>query len=266
VRPVRAAIGMRPTRAGPGASGGRSSAARLGRVLRHRRGRARAPKVAAHTPPRGAGLSRALASLASARQGARQSSSAPLVTALDRRCCSPPTPPGRVRPQPTGRTCPAAPGRHRHRPLGRRPCSAACAASAHLGNAAPTAAACSSNTVVQTPSRAITTANAACTILRDAIRQKPRNDLGIGRAAQRLPRTHEQGMGVAMEPACDRRRRLGPWQSRPEILPHAHRQLSEEDLPAVALRRGTTPRPPAESSVLAQARPLSSRHLGLPVQ
>jgi Phage integrase family len=46
------------------------------------------------------------------------------------------------------------------------------------GNAAPTTAACSSNTVAQTPSRAITTANATCTILREAIRQTPRRTSG----------------------------------------------------------------------------------------
>ena len=62
---------------------------------------------------------------------------------------------------------------------GRRPCSAARrAASAHWGNAAPTAAACSSNTVAHTPSRAITTANATCTIFFEAIRQTPRMTLG----------------------------------------------------------------------------------------
>jgi hypothetical protein len=44
--------------------------------------------------------------------------------------------------------------------------------------AAPTTAACSSNTVAQAPSRAITTANATCTILREAIRQARRTTSG----------------------------------------------------------------------------------------
>jgi hypothetical protein len=72
---------------------------------------------------------------------------------------------------------------------GRRLCSAARrAASAHWGNAAPTAVACSSNTVAQTPSRAITTASATCTIFLEAIRQTRRitsgsvEALGVSRA------------------------------------------------------------------------------------
>jgi hypothetical protein len=101
------------------------------------------------------------------------SQSGPSVTALDLRGCSSPTPPGRARPRPTGRSCPAAPGQRWHRP-----------------RATP-------------PAR------------RRAARPPP-------------------AAGTRHRP-----RRPGPWQGRPQILTaDAHRQLSEEDLQAVALGRG----------------------------
>ena len=113
-----------------------------------------------------------------ARPSAPPASRGPSITALDLQGCSSPTPPGRARPRPTGqvssssRTTSAS-------ATGRRPWSAACrAASAHRGNAAPTAAACSSSTVAQVPSRAITTANATCTILREVVRQTRRMTSG----------------------------------------------------------------------------------------
>jgi hypothetical protein len=58
-----------------------------------------------------------------------------------------------------------------------------------------------------------------------------------------------------VESGCDRCRRLGRWQARPQILPaDAHRQLSEEDLQAVALGRG------ADLLEVGEAHPGAEQH------
>src|SRR4030095_2940024 len=75
-----------------------------------------------------------------------------------------------------------------HLGIGHRPppllSGAPCRLPAHRGKVVPIAAACSSSTVAQTPSRAITTANATCTILREAIRHTRRTTSGSAEEAR----------------------------------------------------------------------------------
>jgi hypothetical protein len=179
----------------------------------------------------------------------------PSITALDLRGCSSPTPPDRARPRPTGRRCPAAPGQRWHRPRaaapgrrraeGLRPPRERGTDRGGLllqhGRPGPLARHHDRERHLHHPSRG-----------RPA--DAP-DDLGIGRGPQGFAGTGEGGTGIVVESGCDRRRRLGPWQARPQILPaDAHRELSEEDLQAVALGRG------ADLLEVGEAHPGTEQH------